>query len=300
MSERQPVTVTPQSGRRDAKAFLEFPYRLYRDHPVWIPPLRIAERDMFDQKKNPFFEHASVQHFLARRGSRVVGRIAAIQNDLHNETFADRMGFFGFFDAEPDPEATKALVDAARALDSRAWSDPHPRPRELQHQRHVRRPDRRLRSPPHRDDAVQPRGLRRTPPRGRPGEGKGPPRLLDHRRERAAGAVRTSRGAPPSRSPTSSYVPSTSTISTARSSRLSDVYNRCWADNWGFVPATGAEFKHAAKQMKMLLEPHCSAVAELNGDAGGALPRHPRPQQRAQGNERPASSRRGSSGCSSA
>ena len=46
---------------------------------------------------------------------------------------------------------------------------------------------------------------------------------------------------------------------------LLDVYNRCWADNWGFVPATAAEFRHAAKSMVPVLEPHLSVVAETQG-----------------------------------
>ena len=80
-----------------------------------MPPLRIAEKDTFDRRKNPFFHHAEVQHFLARRGARVVGRIAAIENRLHNETHGDRLGFFGFFDVEPDPEAATGAGARRRA-----------------------------------------------------------------------------------------------------------------------------------------------------------------------------------------
>jgi GNAT superfamily N-acetyltransferase len=66
-------------------------------------------------KSNPFFEHADAGYFLARRGARVVGRIAAIENRSHNEIHEDRVGFFGFFECEDDRAVATALFDAAAA-----------------------------------------------------------------------------------------------------------------------------------------------------------------------------------------
>ena len=68
-----PVVVAPERGRSDRKAFLDLPYRLYRGHPTWVPPLRMADAKLMDRRKNPFFAHAEAEHFLARRGGRVVG-----------------------------------------------------------------------------------------------------------------------------------------------------------------------------------------------------------------------------------
>ena len=70
-------------------------------------------RKLLDRKKNPFFEHAEAEYFLAERGGRVVGRIAAIANRLHNETHQDKVGFFGFFECEYDEGAVHALFAAA-------------------------------------------------------------------------------------------------------------------------------------------------------------------------------------------
>ena len=53
---------------------------------------------LLSRSKNPFFQHAEAEYFLAERGGEVVGRIAAIANRLHNETHGDRVGFFGFFE----------------------------------------------------------------------------------------------------------------------------------------------------------------------------------------------------------
>ena len=61
--------------------------------------------------KNPFFEHAEAEYFLAERGGKVVGRISAIDNRLHNETHHDRVGVFGWFDVIDEQE----VADVHRA-----------------------------------------------------------------------------------------------------------------------------------------------------------------------------------------
>ncbi|MDX2193876.1 MAG: hypothetical protein NW201_11015 [Gemmatimonadales bacterium] len=68
---------------------------------------------MLDRAKNPFFDHGTAEYFVAERGGRVVGRIAGVTNRLHNETHADRVGFWGWFECEDDPAAARALFDAA-------------------------------------------------------------------------------------------------------------------------------------------------------------------------------------------
>jgi GNAT superfamily N-acetyltransferase len=68
---------------------------------------------LLSRRKNPFFEHAEAEYFLAERGDEVVGRIAAISNRLHNETHGDRVGFFGFFETVNDQAVADALFAAA-------------------------------------------------------------------------------------------------------------------------------------------------------------------------------------------
>jgi len=68
---------------------------------------------LLDPDRNPFFEHGAAGYFLAERGGRVVGRIAAISNRLHNETHNDQVGFFGFFESEDDQAVAAALFEAA-------------------------------------------------------------------------------------------------------------------------------------------------------------------------------------------
>jgi GNAT superfamily N-acetyltransferase len=68
---------------------------------------------LLDRRRNPFFQHAEAEYFLAERAGEVVGRVAAIHNRLHNETHEDRVGFFGFFESVDDPAVAGALLDAA-------------------------------------------------------------------------------------------------------------------------------------------------------------------------------------------
>jgi GNAT superfamily N-acetyltransferase len=262
------LSIDRESSRADRKAFIEFPYRLNRDLPGWVPPLRVGEADQMNRKKNPFFQHAKVEHFLARRSGRVVGRIAACENMAHNETYGDRLGFFGYFDFEDDPEVVEGLVRAARA-----WLAE----RRLQRMRgpacystndtcgalidgFERRPSILMPyNAPYYDARIKETGLEKAKDLlafSISREGNVPDRfrrVIERRVARSKLRLRPI-----------DLKNLGNDIGT-----LLDVYNRCWADNWGFVPATAAEFHHAAKQMVPVLEPNMSCVAELDGKPVG-------------------------------
>lgn len=114
------IDVRPAASRRDQRAFVRLPWELYRGDENWIPPLIDNQRQLLGYKRHPFHQNAEVQTFLAWRGGRPVGRIAAIVNREHNRVYAERRGFFGFFECERDEEAARALFDTARKwLESR-------------------------------------------------------------------------------------------------------------------------------------------------------------------------------------
>jgi hypothetical protein len=79
------VEILPVCTRRALHQFIDFPYRLYKDDSYWVPPLRIAQRELFDKRKHPFHAHAEVQCFLALQNQRLVGRIAAILDRNFND-----------------------------------------------------------------------------------------------------------------------------------------------------------------------------------------------------------------------
>ncbi len=101
--------------RRDLKRFINLPYRLHARDPVWVPPLRRDVELLLSRSRNPFFEHAEAEYFLAERNGEVVGRVAAISNRLHNETHGDRVGFFGFFESIDDQATANVLIETAAA-----------------------------------------------------------------------------------------------------------------------------------------------------------------------------------------
>ena len=74
----------------------------------------MSERERLTPSKNPFFEHATVELVLAVRDGRIAGRIAAIDDQLHNQTHDDNMAAFGFFEAD-DAETSRALLDYVEA-----------------------------------------------------------------------------------------------------------------------------------------------------------------------------------------
>jgi GNAT superfamily N-acetyltransferase len=112
--EMSELVVRPVVTGRERKAFLEFPWTLYRDDPNWIPPLCGDQKEMVGYARHPFYGRNRSQTFLAYRGSEVCGRIAAIVNVGHVERYNDPRGFFGFFECRDDQEAANALFDACR------------------------------------------------------------------------------------------------------------------------------------------------------------------------------------------
>ena len=111
----QSVSVRPVRGKEDLKSFLDVPFALYRDDPNWVAPLYMERLEHLNPQKNPYYQHAEVELFLAVREGRPVGRISAQLCRLRTERYQDGVGQFGFLEAENDPEVFHALFDAASA-----------------------------------------------------------------------------------------------------------------------------------------------------------------------------------------
>jgi hypothetical protein len=115
MAGSGPVSIRPieLGNRRQLKAFIKFPWRIYRDEPNWVPPLILDQLHFFTPGKNPYFSHSTAQLFMAFRDDQPVGRISAHENNQHIHVHNDAAGFFGFFECIDDQAVANALFDAA-------------------------------------------------------------------------------------------------------------------------------------------------------------------------------------------
>jgi GNAT superfamily N-acetyltransferase len=98
----------------DKKVFIEFPYKFYKNDPIWVPPLRSEAAAQFDPQKNPFLDHCRYQLFLLIDAGEIIGRIAAFIDDLAVDFWQEKIGLFGYFESPPDKEAANLLLKAAQ------------------------------------------------------------------------------------------------------------------------------------------------------------------------------------------
>ncbi|MEG2172224.1 MAG: hypothetical protein RRY29_03050 [Desulfovibrionaceae bacterium] len=109
------ISIIAVSTAAQMTSFIELPWAIYRDFPLWVPPLKQQERTLLTPGKHPYWENAERELLLALRGGKVIGRIAAIVDHNHNATAQECCGAWGFFECYNDPEAAHALFDATRA-----------------------------------------------------------------------------------------------------------------------------------------------------------------------------------------
>ena len=106
------VSVQPVRSGADLGRFLKLPFRLYRNDPNCVPPLLSDLKNTLTPGRNPFWNHAERELFLARRDGTVVGRIAAVVDRNYNAYHQSKLAFFGYFETEDDLEVARALFAA--------------------------------------------------------------------------------------------------------------------------------------------------------------------------------------------
>ncbi|WP_229953822.1 N-acetyltransferase [Parasphingorhabdus litoris] len=111
------IDIQPVTTKAQLKTFVELAYQLNGDDSHWIPPLKSEVYALLNPKKNPFFEHATVQLYLAKKNGEAVGRISAHIDHLALEQpvekgFGPGTGNWGLLEADSQ-ETAAALIDAA-------------------------------------------------------------------------------------------------------------------------------------------------------------------------------------------
>ena len=110
------ITLKKVTAKKEMKQFVTFPFSLYKNNPYWVPPIIKDEIDNFDATKNPVFKNADAQFFIALKGGKIVGRIAAIINWFEVEKQQIKKMRFGWFDVIDDIEVTKVLLNKVREI----------------------------------------------------------------------------------------------------------------------------------------------------------------------------------------
>ena len=275
MTERLRVRVA--RDRRDLRRFIDLPYQLHARDPIWVPPLRRDVELLLSRTRNPFFEHAEAEYFIAEQDGLVLGRVAAISNRLHNETHGDRVGFFGFFESINDQSVADALLNAASE-----WC------RERNHDV--------LRGPTsfsvNDECGLLVQGFEASPTLMMPHNPRYYVQLVERAGFAKAKDLWVYQGGSEEH-----YVPVPERLArgtelirqrqgiTLRSlnlkdfdaevERIKELYNAAWEKNWGFVPMTDHEIDHLADQFRPVVIPDMVPMAEKDGKLIGfgiALP----------------------------
>ena len=263
------LVIEPVSSKAGRAEFVDFAYRLNAGDPHWVPQLRSEEVDKFTPGRNPYFEHARCQLFLARRGGQVVGRIAAHIDELAltqplEQGMGPGTGFWGAIEAE-DGDIAHALIAAAEdwlrgqgmhramaPMNLSVWEEPGLLVKGFDHAPMVMM----AHHSPRYQGWIE-------------GEGYGRVKTLytfdlDARREFppliqriiASGEKNpkiTVRGVNLKRFDEEAAI-------------ICDILNDAWSDNWGFVPFTHEEIAHIGKVLKPLVHSDLIHIAEYEGE----------------------------------
>jgi len=267
------LEIRPVASKRELNAFIELPWRLYRNEPNWVPPLRFERRQFLDRRRNPFFEHAEAEYFLAWRDGHPVGRITAQVDRNLNEFQSNSWGLFGFFECEQDPEVARALLDAAEA-----WLRARGRDRMVGPMNFTTNDECGVLVEGFERPAII---LTDWTHRYYPGllEGAGLDQAMDTLMWELYNDAGQVSDVHPAIWKMAEEVQSEHGIVVrpmrkknleAEIGRFLEVYNAAWERNWGFVPLTEGEVRHYAKQLKPLLDENWAFIAEKDGETVGA------------------------------
>jgi GNAT superfamily N-acetyltransferase len=109
------VQIKEVTGLKELRAFIQFPFTLYRDNPCWVPTLVSDDLNTLRRDRNPAFETCQARYWLAIRDGIIVGRVAAILNHPHIEKWGQPYMRFGWLDFVDDPQVSSALLQAVEA-----------------------------------------------------------------------------------------------------------------------------------------------------------------------------------------
>ena len=255
------LEVNPVHNRREQRLFIRLPWSIYSDDPAWVPPLLLERKELLSPR-NPYFEHAQYQSWIAYRDGTPVGRISAQIDQLHLDRYQEKEGFFGMIEAEDNSETFAALLQTAES-----WLR-----------------DRGMRR------AMGPYNLSINQESGLLVDGFDTPPSLMMGHARPYYRTRIEKNGYQKEKDLLAYIIDADfyhsaalqaivkrakkrvTVRSLRKSNyyedikiIGDIFNDAWSENWGFLPFTEAEFKQLAKDFKLLLDFELVKIAEVDG-----------------------------------
>jgi len=267
------LSIRPVRSRRELKRFVKVPFVLHRDHPQWVPPLILDRMQFLNRRKNPYFEHAEVELFIAEREGEPVGRISAQIDSEWDRTQGGSDGMFGFFETTDDREVAGALLGAAEEWVSERGRERLLGPMDFTTNDELglliegyERPPMILQNwhPPFYKELLE--GL---------GYGKAIDLLMWYLE---LGELKQGDQFAPEIHAAAEKALRDEGVTIRNFSkrnlgeemrRFREVYNEAWADNWGFVPPTDAEVEFHAKILKQVLDEDWGFIAEKDGETVG-------------------------------
>ena len=258
------IVVKPVTSKRERDDFLQVPFEVYKNDSNWVAPLFLERFDHLDPRKNPYFEHAEAQLFVAYRDGKPVGRISAQDDALRLATHKDNKGMFGFLDAIDDRAVFAALIEAAtKWLKAKGRSamlgpfnfsindelgllidgfDTPPNMMMAHAPRHASQHVEALGAQKAKDVIAYHYKLDE------------PPALAQRVMQRALA------------NPDYSIRPLNLSDIKNEVRLLIDIFNDAWSANWGFVPWTQSELDKLGKDMKLLINSNYGYVASYKGE----------------------------------
>jgi hypothetical protein len=259
------VAVRPISSKADRKAFVELACALNLADPNWVPPLKDEVRGLITPGKNPWFEHAEAQFFLAEREGEPVGRISAQVDRLVLEHMGAGLGQWGMFEAA-DEETAMALLAAAEAwlrdkgmtrsmgpFSLGIWDEPGLLVEGFDHPPMVMMGHNSARY----EGWIESAGYR------------GVKDLLtyDVQTEHSFAPIVDKIVASGERNPRIRIRKIDKKRFDAEAALILAILNEAWSENWGFIPLTDAEIAYAGKKLKPIVLEDLILVAEYDGEA---------------------------------
>lgn len=254
----------PSDDKHALNQFVGLPFKLFGKDEIWVPPLRLQVLEDLDTRKNPFYRHADIALWNAFRGGEMVGRIAAIHDERHNEFHDENIGFFGFFECVNDQSVANALFDAAgewlkaKGLDGvRGPANPSfNHAVGLQITAFDRRPYVMMsQNPGYYRDLVESYGFTKAKDLYA--------YEMFHRNGFPERMLKLAERIKKKNRITFRYIDMKRFDEEVNLIR--DLYNAAWEKNWGFVPMDDDEFDHMAKSLKDVIWKEFCIIAESDG-----------------------------------